>query len=411
MSFRCGVFASPTSTGTADFDPGLPGEVTALFLKSSGATSLATVQDASRISFGATDGTTQWVASAGVLNDNVTPVVDANDVMDTSWSTSSIVRVIDHTGSVIAEAEFVSFNADGTVTLDWTTAPATAIYVSFDAWDQSTALTGVNLIDTAVSQTVDVSSAISDLKVVVGANQRDVNDGTVSYGYCSSASTRGNGYAVRVDVSNDFEVTPLDGNPYQFTQAATAGSGSGRFENFTSAPAGFDISIFNSGGPVFTDQPVGWLAIGDGGPWFVEAAPLRNGLSPTQPLNAAHKPLGLIHSMRAELGSNGSEHYTIGYGAWDNTDNQYFVLDYLERDTSGTRNAITGRATYNDRVALQLTNKSTVSGYMVLTDDDFGGPLNTITGTQPQQVGNAGHALYFVHTAITAHPRFWAELV
>lgn len=406
MHFKCGVFTSPTSTGEADFDTGLAGQVTALFLTSAGSTALATVEDEARISFGATDGTTQWAVSAGVVQQS--PVVDGDDVMDTAHSNTAIVRIINSTGTVLAEAEFVSASG-GVVTLDWTVAPASAIEVAFMAWDQVTALAGVTLVDSGNSNdyVIDVSSAISDLKVVLGANQRDVNDGTIRMGAAEPATNRGAGYQVRVDVSNDFEAEAGAGDGIaSWTQAATTGIGGADARDFTDTSFTIHVSTTNL---TFTAQPVGWLAIGDGGSWFPQDDPLRTLLDVNEPLsNDSQIPLGMMLMSGASVGTAGQEHRTACWSAWDNTDNQYAVINYLERDTSGVRSAVTGRATYDDRAALFLTNKTTVGGSLSLTDDGAGGPHSTVTGSTPLN----DHALYFVYlTPDEPLERFWAVLV
>lgn len=422
MSFRCGTFLSPTSTGEASFDPGLPGVPTALFLTTAGSQELGTIVTGARIAFGATDGTNQWSACAAVEFDDATPVVNGDDVMDGQHTTTAVLRIIDHTGLVVAEAEFVSFNLDGTITLDWTTVDADEIVVGYMAWDEVEALAGTTLIDD--DETITITPGFKP-KVALGANARDVNDGTIMMGWgesgghvpVSAFGEHGAGYCARVDIGDDFIARVQSGHPYSQNQANTLGNTLGRFENWTDTT----VDITNSTVTVvFSDTPVGWLIIGEGGDWFGYGG--IPGFGDNIYLANCMTTLGAIFQ-HARTEVTVDDIRTVSYGAWDPTDSQWAAMNYLEEDEKPTVAgdpdieppcfAITSRAIWDDRIAVEMTDRDTVFAYETLANDPgFAAPdLATTGGPMVDQT----RGLYFNYLSECEEsepaPKPWAELV
>lgn len=384
MAFRCGTYAAPTVTGHHDVPAGLPARPTALFLSSAGTDVLGTTEQRAAAGFGATDGTTQWAVAVSSIYNNAGTVVDATVTARSQHSDTSCLRIIDDAGTIVAEAEFVSFNSDGSITLDWTTVPAFTMEVAFMAWDTVNAMAGVTLVDGDSSNTIDVSSRISNLKVVLGANQFQFADAAISMGWGSGVSTVGRGWSCRAQAGglnppDDFRVLANpSGNAYLWSVASSTAVGNGSIEDFTQDTFDVDVSTVNL---TVSDQPVGWLAIGDGGDWTTK---IDTGF--WVPSN--NVALGGLCVGRAVLGSDPNQKFTVGWGAWDELDNQFVLMNYLEADASGGASAITSRALYSGRTHTQLSAESTVDGYSQLTGPGAGvsgRPSFTITGTTPQQ--------------------------
>lgn len=412
MTMKVGTFSSPTSTGQESFATGLPGTPTALFLTSAGSPDVNVIETGTRISFGATDGTNQWTTAAAVEYDDITPVVNGDDVMYGETVSGVVLRIVNFDGTLVAEAEFVSFNVDGTITLDWTTVDADNLVIGFMAWDQVTALAGTNSLSRQETQTVDVSGSIEELKVVLGANGLDINDGTVSCGWRRRPNLGpvndgfgddGGSYTARVDIGDDF-IIDSGTSIYSGEQANVLGSSGGTIDNLTATS--FDIVTTQSGYPAAT-LVLGWLALGDGGPWFGRGDAL--GLNNSAWLSNNMFPLGCFHVSRdapPPLGVDGSKH-NLSYGAWDRFDGQWAAVNWLEQDEALTIPgdpdieppcfAIDARALYDDRVDVALSDTTTVRGYRQLavqTSPRDQTPAVTSTGTPPAGL----RALFFVST-------------
>lgn len=412
MTMKVGTFSSPTSTGQDSFATGLPGTPTALFLISAGSPDVNVIETGTRISFGATDGTNQWTTAAAVEYDNISPVVNSDDVMYGETVADVVLRIVNFDGTLVAEAEFVSFNVDGTITLDWTTVDADELVIGFMAWDQVTALAGTNSLSRQETQTVDVSGSIEELKVVLGANGLDINDGTVSCGWTrrgnlgpvvDGASDDGGSYTVRVSIGDDFLVA-RNNRIYNGEQANVIGSSVGTIDNLTATT--FDLVTTQSGYPAAT-LVLGWLALGDGGPWFGRGDSL--GLNNSAWLNNNMFPLGCFHISLDLVGNSGLDgaKFNNSYGAWDRFDNQWAAVNWLEQDIAATIPgdpdieppcfAIDARALYDDRVDVALSDTTTVRGYRQLavqTSPRDQTPAVTVTGTPPTGLT----ALFFVST-------------
>lgn len=416
MSFRVGTFTAPASTGTDSFDPGLPGVATALFLTSSFVEDVDTLVSSSRISHGATDGTNQWTSCAAVEFNNSTPVENTDIVMTGQVDDEHILRVIDHDGIIIAEAEFVSFNLDGTITLDWTTVDGTEFIVGYMAWDEVDAEAGVTTVSSTDSTVPVVTSIVP--KFVLGSNATAINDGCVAMGWGNAPSaplgstgntqSRGTWYAARANINDQFRVETITTaqRPLAFDQAATVGNATAEFGNFS--PTGFDIEMHVTT-VSFTDQPVGWLAIGGGGAWYVLPSFIGTD-SPFVSLDLT--PHGAVTEHYQE-GAN-EERLNFTWGCWDETDSQWAALNYLEQSSNpqGVDNfAIDYRAFYDDRVNMAFTQQPTERGYQRLElAVGAHAPDVILTGTTPSP---APRIAYFVTqgTPAEGQERCWAWLV
>jgi hypothetical protein len=114
VKFRVGTF----SAGASSFDTNLGETPSAILLFTTGSPA-NTIQQNSKVSIGASDGTTQWANSCTI--EYVDPGL-ADDVVD--FGTGRIIRVLNET-TLTSEFDgtVTGFNGDGTVSMSWTGTP------------------------------------------------------------------------------------------------------------------------------------------------------------------------------------------------------------------------------------------------------------------------------------------------
>jgi hypothetical protein len=130
------------------------------------------------LAMGMTDGTTQRaVAESGKDNETAAGFQGAR------WA-NAVLTIIDWTGAVLAEAQFVSFDDDG-FTLNWTTNNASAYYIHYLALAGDD-LTDVNLVEwtmttAAGQQAVTGVGFQPDCVLHLGAYQAALGNGIVAH--------------------------------------------------------------------------------------------------------------------------------------------------------------------------------------------------------------------------------------
>lgn len=416
MSMRVGTLLSPTSTGNEDFDTGLGIAPAALWMQTACTEAGDDLLNELRTCIGATDGTNQWSSASAIEFDDVTPAVNSDDFFTVLYVSDKVISAIDATSTVVLEAEIVSFNNDGTITLNWTTVQGTAFQVGWVAWAGLTAQAGTTTLPNQNSLTTVTTGFES--KVVMGSNVANVNDGTFSAGFVKNGAAApidgfdlendGTGFCQRVNILPNWRYEFAQSNPYSWLQADVIGGSVGTFTNFDAT--GFDIDT-TSTNISWTNNDVGWLALGEGGSWFCVTSDLD--VDTNFPAFGV-VPIGCM-TFRDEPAIDvtaDSHAYTSSWGAWDRQDNQWCAaavgLDQFD-PAPATTYSIVSRGFWDDRVSLSATAADllTINNYETLAlQPGAHQPLDTVHGSPTPDFASTG--LFFVYQG---GERFWAWLV
>lgn len=390
IRFAAGTFDSPTSTGQQTITAGFGiAEPVAIVLFSSGVAVADGIQQQNRLSFGATDGVNQWTTYSAIrydISDGPTGLITVG------YDTTSVMRILNDT-VLLAEASIVSFNADGTFTLDWTMVDASPLSVGFMVWAGVLAEVGEALVDgPGVSNVVPVSF---QPQVAFASNVYAVNDGCIVFGWGYEPiyppfgiDTAGLGQGVRSGLG-DVHYQAI-GQPLAWTQVGTLGFINGFITDFSAT--GFEIDTGGANISI-TDAPVGWLALGgaDASTWQAYGNHLGNDAQ--FPSAGFYSLGGLVLHYGESIATDNFQ--TVSFGSFDATNRQWCLNAYGQEDTGNPEQAIMTRAFYDDRINAVQESETTLRGYQTVTQQaGTHAPSVTTTGNL---VGNSvSDVLYFV---------------